>query len=61
METKMQRAIQTHAPEQMYIFVSMAMAIAAVVINFLGSPETAVGVALLAWVISMLGTVVKIS
>jgi hypothetical protein len=57
----MQTAIKTHAPEQTYIFVSMAVAIAAVVINFLGSPETAVGVALLAWVTSMLGNVVKIS
>jgi hypothetical protein len=57
----MQTAIKTHAPEQTYIFVSMAVAIAAVVINFLGSPGTAVGVALLAWVTSMLGNVVKIS
>jgi hypothetical protein len=57
----MQTAIKTHAPDQMYILVSLAVAIAAVVINFLGSPETAVGVALLAWVTSMLGNVVKIS
>ena len=57
----MQTAIKTYAPEQPYIFVSLAVAVAAVVINFLGSPEEAVGVALLAWVTSMLGNVVKIS
>jgi hypothetical protein len=57
----MQTAIKTYAPEQTYIFASIAVAIAAVVINFLGSPETAVGVALLAWVTSMLGNLVKIS
>jgi hypothetical protein len=57
----MQTAIKTHAPEQTYILVSLALAIAAVVINFLGSPESAVGVALLAWVASMLGNVVKLS
>jgi len=57
----MQTAIKTYAPEQTYIFASIAVAIAAVVINFLGSPEEAVGVALLAWVTSMLGNVVKIS
>ena len=57
----MQTAIKTHAPEQPYVFASLALAIAAVVINFLGSPETAVGVALLAWVTSMLGNLVKIS
>jgi hypothetical protein len=58
----MQRVIVgTHAPEQRYILISMAVAIAAVVINFLGSPETAVGVALLAWATSALGNVVKFS
>ena len=57
----MQKAIKTHAPEQMYVLVSIAVAMAAIVIDFLGSPARAVGVALLAWVISMLGTLVKIS
>jgi hypothetical protein len=57
----MQTAIKTHAPEQMYVLVSLFLAIAAVAINFLGSAETAVGVALLAWVTSMLGNVVKFS
>jgi hypothetical protein len=57
----MQVAIKTHAPEQMYVVVSLVLAIAAAVINFLGSPDEAVGVALLAWVTSMLGNVVKIS
>ena len=57
----MQKAIKTHAPEQPYIFVSLAVAMAAIVIDFLGSPARAVGVALLAYVISMLGILVKIS
>jgi len=57
----MQTTIRTHAPEQMYILVSLVVAIAAIVIDFLGSLGTAVGVALLAWVVSMLGNVVKIS
>jgi len=38
----MQKEIKTYSPEQPYIFVSLAVAVAAVVINFLGSPETAV-------------------
>ena len=57
----MQAAIKTHAPEQMYVLVSLVLATAAVIINFLGSPDEAVGVALLAWVTSMLGNVVKFS
>jgi hypothetical protein len=57
----MQTAIKTYAPEQIYVLVSLVLAIAAVAINFLGSAETAAGVALLAWVTSMLGNVVKFS
>jgi hypothetical protein len=57
----MQTAIKTHAPDKTYILISMVVAISAAVINFLGSPETAVGVALLAWVTSMLGFLVKTS
>jgi hypothetical protein len=57
----MQTTIKTHAPEQIYVLVSLVLAIATVAINFLGSAETAVGVALLAWVTSMLGNVVKFS
>jgi hypothetical protein len=57
----MQTAIKTHAPEQMYILVSIAVAIAAVVISFLGSPQAAVGIALAAWMTSTLGHVVKMT
>jgi uncharacterized membrane protein YtjA (UPF0391 family) len=53
--------IRTHAPEQMYVLVSLVVAIAAIVIDFSGSPDTAVGVALLAYVTSMLGILVKMS
>ena len=60
MERNMQTAIKTHAPDRAYILVSMAVAVAAVVINFSGWPEAAVGVALLAWGASMLGYLVKI-
>ena len=56
----MQVAIKTHAPDPVYILVPLALAAAAVVIAFLGSPGTAVGVALLAYVASALGTLVKI-
>jgi len=60
MGTKMQTAIKTHAPDPLYILVPLALAIVAVVIDFLGSAGTAVGVALLAYVTSALGTLVKI-
>jgi uncharacterized membrane protein YtjA (UPF0391 family) len=53
--------IRTHAPEQRYVLVSLVLAIAAIVIDFSGSPDTAVGVALLAYVTSMLGILVKMS
>jgi hypothetical protein len=56
----MQVAIKTHAPDPMYILVPLALAIAAVIVDFLGSPGAAVGVALLAYVTSALGTLVKI-
>jgi hypothetical protein len=56
----MQIAIKTHAPGPVYILVPLALAIAAVIVAFLGSAGTAVGVALLAYVTSALGTLVKI-
>jgi len=56
----MQVAIKTHAPEPVYILVPLALAIVAVIIAFLGSAETAVGVALLAYVTSALGCLIKI-
>ena len=56
----MQAAIKTHAPGAVYILVPLALAIAAVIIDFLGSAGTAVGVALLAYVTSALGSLVKI-
>jgi hypothetical protein len=57
--TKMQAAIKTHAPDPVYIFVPLALAVVAVIIAFLGSAQTAVGIALLAYVTSALGTLVK--
>jgi len=56
----MQVAIKTHAPEPVYILFPLALAVVAVIIAFLGSAETAVGVALLAYVTSALGSLVKI-
>jgi hypothetical protein len=56
----MQVAIKTHAPDPVYILVPLALAVAAVIVDFLGSPGTAVGVALLAYVTSALGTLIKI-
>jgi hypothetical protein len=60
MGTKMQVAIKTHAPDPVYILVPLALAVAAVIVDFLGSPGTAVGIALLAYVTSALGSLVKI-
>jgi hypothetical protein len=60
MGTKMQIAIKTHAPGSVYVLVPLALAVAAVIIDFLGSAGTAVGVALLAYVTSALGNFVKI-
>ena len=56
----MQVAIKTHAPDPVYIFVPLALAIVAVIVDFLGSPGMAVGIALLAYVTSALGSLVKI-
>jgi hypothetical protein len=56
----MQVAIKTHVPGPVYVLVPLALAIAAVIIYFLGSAESAVGIALLAYVTSALGSLVKI-
>jgi hypothetical protein len=56
----MQVAIKTHAPEPVYILFPLALAVVSVIIAFLGSAEMAVGVALLAYVTSALGSLVKI-
>jgi hypothetical protein len=55
----MQTAIKTHAPDMVYIIIPLILAIIAVIINFLGSPESAVGVALLAYSTSALGSILK--
>jgi hypothetical protein len=56
----MQVAIKTHAPDPVYVFVPLGLAIVAAIVDFLGSSGTAVGIALLAYVTSALGTLVKI-
>jgi hypothetical protein len=56
----MQVAIKTHVPGPVYILVPLGLAIAAVIVDFLGSADTAVGIALLAYVTSALGSLVKI-
>ena len=56
----MQTAIKTHAPEMVYIIVPLLLAIAAVIIDYLGSPGRAVGIALLAYVTSAIGTILKV-
>jgi hypothetical protein len=56
----MQAAIKTHAPDPVYVFVPLGLAIVAVIIDFLGSAGAAVGIALLAYVTSALGSLVKI-
>jgi hypothetical protein len=56
----MQVAIKTHAPGPVYILFPLALAIAAVIVAFLGSPGAAVGIALLAYATSALGSLVKI-
>jgi hypothetical protein len=55
----MQTAIKTRAPETMYIIVPLLLAMSAVVIDILGSPSSAVGVALLAYSTSALGSILK--
>jgi hypothetical protein len=55
----MQAAIKTHAPDPVYILVPLALAVVALIITFLGSAQTGVGIALLAYVTSALGTLVK--
>jgi hypothetical protein len=55
----MQIAIKTHAPGSVYVLVPLALAVAAVIIYLLGSAGPAVGVALLAYVTSALGSLVK--
>jgi hypothetical protein len=56
----MQTAIKTRAPETVYIVVPLILALCAVIIDFLGSPNSAVGVALLAYTTSALGSVLKL-
>jgi hypothetical protein len=56
----MQVAIKTHAPDPVYILVPLALALVAGVIAVLGSAGTAVGIALLAYATSALGSLVKI-
>ena len=52
-------AITTYAPEAVYIIVPLFLALFAVIIFSLGSPEQAVGLALLAYTTSALGSLVK--
>jgi hypothetical protein len=56
----MQVAMKTHAPDPVYILVPLGLAIVAVIVDYLGSAGTAVGIALLAYVTSALGSLVKI-
>jgi hypothetical protein len=53
-------AITTYAPEAVYLIVPLFLALFAVIISSLGSPEQAAGVALLAYTTSALGSLVTI-
>jgi hypothetical protein len=55
----MQTAIERHAPDTVYVVFPLVLAILAVVIDFLGEPGSAVGVALLAYATSALGPLLK--